>query len=335
MDKHIFVLSIPSILEEVDKRTSYIGKMRVSDKTPDAMERLRLSPSEQFLSQEFLEEAAGETYDWIKAFGRNIAHAYRVMSGTPPTLLQENLGVHIQYAANKYAQKYTITSNEIEEIYSSGNTVILYMPEIKVFKGNASNVCYSVTVYYTTGVKGTPIKSHRQYSRTACFTTYSSNVGNITFTYPKPTFPFGTVELLDIERIEIEITKIDSAISIPKGSYVEMSYFDGHIAYGFLSSDYHSNQNITPEFEEEYDFDINDNIIMQIQLYDWQDKNMLPIVERNLKEALVNYIIYRWFEIVNTNESEAYLGKWEDKCRIAQLGLNTERKLLQRRLVDL
>ena len=57
---------------------------------------------------------------------------------------------------------------------------------------------------------------------------------------------------------------------------------------------------------------------------------MLPSVKRNLKESLVDYIIYRWFETVNPKEADDYKEKADDKGHKAQLGLNTEKTILQR-----
>ena len=74
-----FVFPIATLKKEVEKRTSYMGKMRGTEESPNLLDRLALTEGESFLTDEYLDEAAAETYDWVKAFGRNVRNAYRVV----------------------------------------------------------------------------------------------------------------------------------------------------------------------------------------------------------------------------------------------------------------
>lgn len=76
----------------------------------------------------------------------------------------------------------------------------------------------------------------------------------------------------------------------------------------------------------------NDTITYNLQPREWWDRNAFSGVERNIKEALVNFIIYRWFEYVNPAESEAFFNKFEDYAHKAQLGMNAEGTKLHRRV---
>ena len=144
------------LLKEAEKRTSYMGKMRDTDKEPDLIDRMSLTEGEGFLSEEFLADAMEQVYDWVRAFGRTIENACVIDEET-------------------------------------GNIVYTLQPEV------------------------------------------------------------------------------------------------------------------------------------------WWDKNAYSRVDRNLKEALVNYIIYRWYEFVKTDEAQYFFEKYENYAHEAQLGMNAEEFVIQRR----
>lgn len=70
----IFSYRVKDLLDEVTKRTSYLGKMRGNESIPHMLDQMSLTSGEDFLFNEFLENAVSETYDWLKAFGRNLKH---------------------------------------------------------------------------------------------------------------------------------------------------------------------------------------------------------------------------------------------------------------------
>ena len=73
------------------------------------------------------------------------------------------------------------------------------------------------------------------------------------------------------------------------------------------------------------------HIIFTLQPKEWWDRAAFSSVERYLKEALINYILYRWFEFTNTDEASTYFDKYEDYAHKAQLGMNAEGTKLHRR----
>jgi hypothetical protein len=60
------------------------------------------------------------------------------------------------------------------------------------------------------------------------------------------------------------------------------------------------------------------------------DMNLMSSIDRNIKEALVNYIIYKWFEYTNPQEAQIFYLKYEDYGREAKIGMDSEKKILQR-----
>lgn len=73
------------------------------------------------------------------------------------------------------------------------------------------------------------------------------------------------------------------------------------------------------------------SVTFTLQPREWWDRNAYSTVDRCIKEALVNFIIYRWFEYTNAGESKFFFDKFEDYAHQAQIGMNAEASTIQRR----
>jgi hypothetical protein len=60
------------------------------------------------------------------------------------------------------------------------------------------------------------------------------------------------------------------------------------------------------------------------------DMNLMSSIDRNIKEALVNYIIWRWFEYTNTGEADRFYLKFESYASEAKNGMDSERRIMKR-----
>lgn len=339
-EQHSFIFPIATIKQLVEQRTSYLGKMRGSEAEPHLLNRLSLTDGEDFLSNEYLEEAAAETYDWIKAFGRNVRNAIRIYPSGDLHIIKENHGAHLEVNSANVGLSYKqdITSGYYYSVRNSGQsnndvsayTVHINLPQnVKVAVGEAAEVHYSVIINYTTGINGAPIEDKVQEILNL---TTDADVAdsNVIFTVQLTT-ALGDMVVKSVESVEFKITKaIPEHFTLKKDDYILYQLANGGQKYGIVSADYDSN-GIAPVIVEELGGDVRGSIVMKVELPDWQDKNMLFSVERNLKEALAFYIIWRWFETVYPQEAELFHSRWEEKAHQAQLGLNTESHVLQRK----
>lgn len=83
--------------------------------------------------------------------------------------------------------------------------------------------------------------------------------------------------------------------------------------------------------EHACELDANDNIVFTLQPKPWWDRAALSSVDINIKNALIEYIIYLWFEMANPDEAAAHYAKYENYAHEAQLGMNRENGTLERR----
>lgn len=132
----IFSYKIDDILEEITKRTSYLGKMRKSDTEPFLVDRLSLTSGENFMFTEFLEDSVSQVYDWLKAFGRTFRHSNSCEINYNDMMLWRNHGLlptidGAEIPLDKYSAlptTYTLldeTDGEIDLDSSSNTTWVL------------------------------------------------------------------------------------------------------------------------------------------------------------------------------------------------------------------
>ena len=347
MDLHSFIFPIADLQKRVEKDTTYIGKMRSTDEQPGNYDRMSLTAGEDFMFNDFLEQAASNTYDWIKAFGRNVKKAYRIIPDGELHTVKENLGLHVKLGSEDKGTHFNmtlantssepsvpyVTFDEDEETDTGITYEVQVFSHLNITKGDAASYGFTVRLYYTERVEDSPFTSQRvmtlNYTKTSDVSLDSlmTSASALSLTLLKD--DMGTHELVSVNSIEVEVTAITPAepISIPKGDFVKYIMANGAELYGRLMYDYTGGEPIVDVWTEQ---DMRNSLTFTIDVPEWTDKNMLPVVETHLTKAIVFYIIYLWFEMTNEKEAERYYNKWEDAAHDAQLGLNTENKILQR-----
>lgn len=90
-------------------------------------------------------------------------------------------------------------------------------------------------------------------------------------------------------------------------------------------------QAFSRDIQTPYGLDEEDKVFFVLQPRSWWARNEFSSVEMNIKNALLEYIIYSWFEMVNPEESVLHYTKYEEYARRAQMGMNTAKGVLERR----
>lgn len=337
-EQHTFILKKAKIKERVEKITSYLGKMRDNNGMP-LFDRLSLTDGEDFLREDFLVEAAGETYDWIKAFGRHKNGAFRIFPDGALKPLYENHGAHIfadgkiqrlKYSLQLESTDYTVSTNYTTPTYVE-YLVSMLLPTIKINIGEADTLDYQMVIHYTAGIAGTPFSEERvEIIGPTTKTGNHTTGGSLSQAIQLEKTALGTLTILSVDSVDVEIVSVAKHVVLSNDDFICFVKYDGSMTYAVVTENYDSEED-DKFYYEVFDGDIRDAVVYIVMLPDWSDRNMLPIVEDSLLNAIVDYIIYRWLELVLPKEAEVYYDKWEDKGRKAQLGLNTENRTLHRR----
>lgn len=344
VEQHSFIIPIASLQEKVEKNTSVIGKNRSADGAPHLMEQYAMTPGEGFLFEDYLKEAAGKTYNYIKAFGRNLKDAYRVNYHVVPRLVTEHDGFYISLngvvLGAKHAivhinpEMYDIDHVEGEEEF----TINVHLPHLLIHKGESTSYCLEVLISYKTVADG--VFEDRCEYRQVLFNSQDLDIEDFSATVNVSQAEFPTT-IKSVSSFAVAVSgSNDHPTVYHAGEFIKFVQGDGVVKYGIQKET--STKVVVDEWFYE---DITESVIFKVELPDWQDRNMLPAAQEHLENALMDFIMYRWFETVKPDVATLQSGKWrkeaslasdfyakwEEEAHSAQLALNSERRILQRK----
>lgn len=328
-----FSYKIKDILDEVTKRTSYVGKMRSTEQEPFLVDRLSLTSGENFMFKEFIDNAANETYEWVKAFGRKINPYDKVGLNYTDTHIYKNHGVSVvdangnEYETGKYIQ---LNSTFTFQPNISNKFLRISFDSFKCVnvKGidTTLNVKYRFVIHSTFGgiLSDAEAKEHES--------NYYTNINVATSMY-NITYERAFDEVVDkIETfVKFEVVP-NTPEDISKDTFIEYrTDFNDDSVFDLYKADSDCNSKDWLEHSVLLEYDPREVITFFLERKEHFDMNMITIVDRYIKEAIVNHVIYQWFEYVNTPEADKYLLKFEDFGHKAQIGMNARTKNLQRK----
>lgn len=324
--------------------TSVLGKHRSGEDSPHLLEQFALTEGESFLFDSYLKEAAAKTYNWIKAFGRNVQNAYVILRSDNALVDRTEVDdVHIIRDGVRLKEAYSRIVID-ESMYTSsqdGDTcdVHINLPVLQFCLGGASALRYHIHVHYVTIAD--ELFTDAADKHIILDITNDVQIDSLDLSLPISQSEFPTrLDRIDYVEVSLDGYTPASHPMIKAGVIVRYTSMDGSVKYGI--------QRVTsPEVDvvRWYEFDIREHVIFSVELPEWNDRNMLPAAQEHLESALANYIMYRWFEEVQEDAvkrvgnqwkrsaklSDTFYAKWEEDAHAAQLALNSERRILQRK----
>lgn len=331
----VFNYKISDLFEEVTKRTSYMGKMRSTEQEPYLVDRMSLDGGEDFMFHEFLEEAVHETYDWVKAFGRNIPMYDKIVSKYSDIPMYKDYGASCISVLEKEAYSFgkPIKVKIAELFKEDDNTLFVGHEDIEVASSieDIEVIAEHKLVLYTV-LDGLDVVTTLNYNRSR-----KINKGD-NFNFQGEQTPFDFIESgeeHEIKGAELYITmKVKPVVSmeIKEGTYVEYrTDFSDDSVFDLYKVNADCTNADWMDYSCKLDYDPRGCVLYILERKDYFDKNIITSTDRALKEAIINRIIYLWFEYVNAPEAEKYLLKFEDYGHKAQLCMNTRTKDIQRK----
>lgn len=328
----IFNYRVEDILDEVTKRTSYTGKMRRSEQEPYLVDRLSLTRGEDFMFSEFLEEAVSETYDWVRAFGRGIPmydkivldytdvkqyknHGYKITVGGEEIELGKSLPLDVL--------SYNVVQDTVKLVQVNFNDVVA--------EKKASDVDSILSAYITCTlfIKNDMVivgGSEVEEIKTELILDAFDTINNV------------HVPLLS-KKGEVVDAKIEITVNVeqkdvkPIGAktYVEYHYnLDNLDMFDVYQVTVECTTDNWMDYACKQAVDPRGCVIFILERTDHMDLNLISSIDRNIKEALINYIIYKWFEYTNVEEADKFYLKFDYHGQKAQIGMNSETKIVQR-----
>lgn len=327
----VFSYRIPDILDEVYKRTSYFGKMRNTEKEPHLLDRLSLTEGENFLFTEFLDDAATQTYDWLKVFGCNIKDAKQIVMDYQSTTAYLNSGLVVTCGGVEMpiGEPFSVPASAT----TSGNNIDVTLDDyIEIKSKTSTKYKYHISCNVKTTLNG--LECVEEHVIDSNVLTVSNGGGLSLLSWSITDFDFdedGSKHVLKgVDcSITIEALQPTTLVNISKGTYIECPDSTGNKTLYQATEDC-TNANWS-EHSTKVDYDARGCVVFILERHEHFDDNQISSVDRNIKEALVNYIIYRWFEYTNAPESSAFYDKFENYAQQAKIGMDSEKFILQRR----
>ena len=343
VERHSFIFPLSSLKEKVEKHTSVLGKHRKGEDSEHLLDRYSLTEGEDFMFDDYLKEAVAKTYNWIKAFGRNLSDGCRVFHNAVPRLVRKNdeMSITLNGFGQDFPKAFIPLTNDmyaVEQV-DSDFAITLNLPHLCVHKGNADSFSFNICIKYVTLADGIFV-DNCEYNEIM----YSHDDIDITefvayVTHRQDDMP--TV-IQRVNSVELSILSAPHTNRDVYNTGEVIEYVDENGIHKFGIQKRTSTELVIDEW---YDENLTDCVVFKVELPEWQDRNMLPAAEDHLEEALANYIMYRWFETVQddiatkiggqwrkpASLADGCFAKWEEHARAAQLALNSERKILQRK----
>lgn len=341
MDKPIVIFSykIDDLLEELTKRTSYMGKMRGSEQEPLMIDRLSLTHGEHFMFTEFMEDAASNVYDWLKAFGRNIKNAYQINVVYDDAIQYKNHGAYLEIDGKEADMEHRYLFKGIQATAQELlNKITTTLPSVTV-ENRMEDIDLRVeyTFYVHTLLDGT-LETTECYKLTSQYTVKKDGKFPNFSEYGNINIPFifdenGSKHSLQSVDVEIVVRETPvSVVPVKAETYVEY-----HPNLNDLSvTEYYqvvkdcTNANWKVNADKLTD-DPRDKVMFILEQVNNFDVNMIHVIDRNIKEAIINYILFRWYEFVLPTEYQNYYLKFEDYAYKAKVGMNSTVKPIQRK----
>lgn len=330
----IFSYRVEDILDEVTKRTSYIGKMRSTDQEPYVVDRLSLTKGEGFMFSEFLEDAVSQTYDWLKAFGRKIPMYDKIVLKYEDMKMIKDYGAQMKIGGNDANLNEKIKINIEGLVKEDDSTLTVGHSPIVLTNDSGESINASVehTLVLHTTLNDKPVTKTIEYVKSNSVDAGSSwlfEAEEIPFEFTED----GYEHKIDYAELDVFVTVSPVEVKpIKKDTYVE---YHTDFSDDSVFDVYQVNASCTNadwlDYACKLAVDPRGCVIFILERSCNMDMNMISSIDRNIKEAIVDFIIYKWFEYTNVSESEAFYNKFEFYAREAKNGMDSEKNIMQRK----
>ncbi len=339
MAKIVLSYKLEDLQQEVEKRTSYLGRMRSTENSPHLYDKVALTKGETFLYQEYLQNVISEIISYLQPWIRNINNPYIIYPDAPIHNVKHDLGVYAQWNGQQFykGKNLTITNPQFE----NGVLTDFINSRLVLHNGNAIIAGLKITIGYTTYIPNTPVINYNLILDNGTFpisfaqqnTIFEDN-GTWEINFPLQSTELGNEQIKSVDWIKLEIEasigQSYSTLSAKKGEYVIVEYPDNTEKLFLLNNDWQ--EGVVPLTDVATIFDKNylNAILFNLDMPQWWNNAMLGTAKRQLRETLVNGIIAQWLEIVLPDEAERFALKAQAAIENTIQALNAENKPLNR-----
>lgn len=298
--------------EEVYKRTSMIGKYRLTKEGENMLDATALTQDESDTFDFLAEDGAHEVFEKIIAYTDDKLRSFLYNDGAENSVTRaENLGN--TFAQTSLTTTASTTSVKWDYQYNLANALNAGEQLRLTFEG-----VYIVRNFMS-------VNEQRTFEHTVLVN--SAAVGNntlkdIEFVPELDTTPSGTIGVLpevfkgvvSVKLKEYAFEYATPAI-VPVGTWVDYTTAKGenHVYYAIAESDMNADLNDTSLYLNMDGQDLRYSVHYIVNKPIWVRENSVTKTDRSIFEALVAFIMYRWFLIAQPQEAEPYMLEYEKR----------------------
>lgn len=311
-----FYYRIADILNEVDKRTSYIGMNKLTEQGGMLYEQFRMSRDESPLAESLLENAIESIHDSICCYGRTIAQSVRYTPDAEEQTMLEQYGKDVAITfgdatldkvdgINVLTIPYTLTTANATDL-GEGESVLLNV-KVVYKKKNLLGLIEEVEIMPDTDTRLTALGE-----------------GELKLTIDledgERTDGLHPEEFVSCDHVSAEKLKVwsDTPTEIAKGVWVKYVKLDGTKLWYVTQKDCTSNADIASGcFKPEIN-DMRNSVHYVMQRPHMFNDNALSGIDNAIHNALVTHIMWHWLQTISAYD-DASMVRAEYEEHIANL----------------
>ena len=296
--------------EEIEKRSSYLGKFRKTEEAAHLLDLLAMTKDEEDLFYPFAKAAMADVFDALHSRTPETEKAYRFNEGKETKVLTQVPELKIQQAT---VYSYTNSNKRLIISLTTDEEISLSLFQCSL------TIDVPYTVNYSLLAPGSPlIEEHRTIQAiSAQFQRGRDNTLAVVFYLDIPladatdAMSAETLQSIDWNvGDDITSTIVGSSIkAINTETYSEGDYVQIGDKLYIAKADGDSNDLSALE-EQPADFRKSIHYVMEYP--DNLNKNMIEPLDTAVFEALVNRIIYKWLLLSYPDEAEIYLANYNE-----------------------
>lgn len=297
--------------EEVYKRTSMIGKYRLTKEGENTLDAMALTQDESDTFDFLAEDGAHEVFEKIIAYTDDRVRSFIYNDGADNTMKRtESLGNTIRNGKLTTSDDivngsitYTYTFNTGKALGDGEQIVLVFSGKYRVrnFMGRNEIRDFEQTVVVTGAATSHKITE----TYTPEIDTTIGRLGIQAEQYK------GIVEL----NIVSQTLNYTNPAAVPANTWIEYTKLDGtqRLYYAIVPSDMNADIDDTNLYIDMTGHDLRYSIHYVVNKPQWVRENSVAKTDRSIFEALVSFIMYRWFLIAQPQEAQPYLLEYEKR----------------------
>lgn len=330
-----FCYRLADLQNEIEKRTSYLGKFRNTDTAAHLQDVIAMTKDETNLFSSLIEETSQEVFDSFRKGVLNIGESWHeIKENITPTKIELNPTVPYTSNLNVVANGNSIDV-VLDFITTSGiSSVYTFIPTIEVEYDTTCHLLIDHDIQITAQKKST---FTIPYENISCVEEPSRKLWQVRYSF------------LPALEGESQLTSAETISNIVKSKIVELKTYNktetplysgdiveiGGEIYEVTKNTNINDINIEKDLKKIDKLNINDGVHYYLHMPSYLQTNLIYTLDNAIKAALTYGVIWKWLMYAYPTEAETYAAFYSSanndvytKCNIFNRGYSKKPRIL-------